>query len=158
MINGGFTDILLGLLAALLVAAAVMDLRSRIIPNWLCLTIAVMAPLFWWAAGIEFYPDAIGRLGAALAIFLLFFGIFCLGGMGGGDVKLGGAIAMWFTPALSLTFMVITSLAGAVVSIAAWIHHTKIKRAEGKTVVPYGVAIAFAGLAILTQRFLNQFA
>jgi len=24
--------------------------------------------------------------------------------------------------------------------------------------VPYGVAIAFAGLAILTQRFLNQFA
>jgi prepilin peptidase CpaA len=29
---------------------------------------------------------------------------------------------------------------------------------EGKTEVPYGVAIAFGGLWLLAQRFLNQFA
>jgi len=158
MMNGGFTEILLALLAALLVAAAVMDLRSRLIPNWLCMAIAVMAPLFWWAGGIPFYPDALERIGTAYLIFLLFFGIFCLGGMGGGDVKMGAALALWFSPMLSVSFVVITSLVGAFVSLAAWIHHHKVKHAEGRTVVPYGVAIAFGGLAILTQRFLNQFA
>ena len=36
------------------------------------------------------------------------------------------------------------------------IHRSRKK--EGKPQVPYGVAIAFGALAILTQRFLNQFA
>jgi prepilin peptidase CpaA len=78
--------------------------------------------------------------------------------MGGGDVKLGAALALWFSPLVTISFVVITSLVGAVVSFGAWIHHHYVKHAEGKTVVPYGVAIAFGGLAILTQRFLNQFA
>jgi prepilin peptidase CpaA len=34
----------------------------------------------------------------------------------------------------------------------------RIKKKEGKPRVPYGVAIAFGALAILTQRFLNHFA
>jgi prepilin peptidase CpaA len=158
MINDAFTEILLVGLAALLITAALLDLKSRRIPNWLCLAVAVMAPLFWWASGVDFYPDALVRVGVALIIFGLYFALFCLGGMGGGDVKLGTAIALWFPPAITLLFVVITSLVGAVVSIAAWFHHNKIKRRTGKTVVPYGVALAIGGLAILTQRFLNQFA
>ena len=158
MINDAFTEILLVGIAALLVAAAVLDLKSRRIPNWLCVAVAVMAPLFWWATGIHFYPDALARVGVAMLIFLLYFGLFCLGAMGGGDVKLGTAVALWFPPAITLLFIVITSLVGAVVSVAAWFHHNKIKRRTGKTVVPYGVALAIGGLAILTQRFLNQFA
>jgi prepilin peptidase CpaA len=157
MLNAAFTDILLSLLAALLVAAAVLDVKSRRIPNWLSLSVAVMAPLFWWTSGVAFYPDAIERIGVAYLIFLLFFGMFCLGGMGGGDVKLGAALGLWFSPQLSVTFLVITSLVGLFVTLAAWAHH-KLKRAEGRTLVPYGVAIAFGALAILTQRFLNQFA
>jgi prepilin peptidase CpaA len=158
MINATFTEILLGALALLLVTAAVLDLRLRKIPNWLSLAVAVMAPLFWWAAGISFYPEMLERIGSAYLIFLLFFGMFCLGGMGGGDVKLGTALALWFAPQISFIFILITSVVGAVVSVAAWAHHHFVKHAQGKTVVPYGVAIAFGGLAILTQRFLNQFA
>jgi prepilin peptidase CpaA len=158
MINDPFTEILLAGLAAALVTAAVYDLKSRRIPNWLCVTIAVMAPLFWWGTGTAFYPDALFRIGAAALIFLLFFGIFCVGGMGGGDVKLGTAVALWFPPQLSLLFIIITSLVGSAVSFGAWVHHHKIMRRTGKTVVPYGVAIAIGGLVILTQRFLNQFA
>ena len=121
MLNVAFTDILLGLLAALLVAAAVLDLRSRRIPNWLSLSVAVMAPLFWWASGIAFYPDALERMGAAYLIFLLFYAMFCLGGMGGGDVKLGAALALWFSPQLTVVFLVLTSLVGLFVTIAAWL-------------------------------------
>ena len=158
MMNFTFTDLLMAILAALLVWAAIVDLRTRTIPNWLNLVIAMMAPLFWWSTGIAFYPDAVERLCGAYLIFVLFFGMFCLGGMGGGDVKLGTAIAMWFAPLATLFFFVVTSLAGGVVTIAAWIHHHRMKGAEGKTEVPYGVAIAVGGMWLLAQRFLNHFA
>ncbi len=156
--NFEFTDYLMAILALLLVWAAIVDLRTRTIPNWLNLVIALMAPFYWWSTGIAFYPDAVERLCGAYLIFVLFFSMFCLGGMGGGDVKLGTAIAMWFAPLATLFFFVVTSLAGGVVTIAAWIHHHRMKGAEGKTEVPYGVAIAVGGMWLLAQRFLNHFA
>jgi prepilin peptidase CpaA len=158
MMNGGFTQILATILAALLVWAAVVDLRTRTIPDWLSIAVAAMAPLFWWATGIAFYPDAVERICGALLIFAVFFGMFWMGGMGGGDVKLGTAIGLWFAPLATLLFFVVTSFAGGFVSIGAWIYHHKIRRLGGKTEVPYGVAIAFGGLWLLAQRFLNQFA
>ena len=33
-----------------------------------------------------------------MLVFLLFAGAFYLNVMGGGDVKLAGALALWFTP------------------------------------------------------------
>ena len=158
MMNAEFTEILMAILAALLVWAAIVDLRARTIPNWLNAVVAAMAPLFWWAAGIAFYPDAVERICSAFLVFVFFFFIFCRGGMGGGDVKLGTAIALWFAPLATLLFFIITSFAGGFVSIGAWIYHHKIRRLEGKTEVPYGVAIAFGGLWLLAQRFLNHFA
>ena len=158
MMNGGFTQILAAILAALLVWAAIVDLRTRTIPDWLNIVIALMAPLFWWASGIDFYPDAVERICGAFLVFVIFFAMFWLGGMGGGDVKLGTAIALWFAPLATLMFFVITSFAGGFVSVGAWIHHHKFRRSEGKTEVPYGVAIAFGGLWLLAQSFLNQLA
>jgi prepilin peptidase CpaA len=49
------------------------------------------------------------------------------------------------------------SLAGGVLTLGILVWHRFAKR-EGRPEIPYGVAIAFGGLAILTQRFLNQFA
>jgi len=158
MMNVGFTQVLAMIHAALLVWAAIVDLRTRTIPDWVNVAIALLAPIFWWAIGIPFYPDAIERICGAFLIFVAFFGMFALGGMGGGDVKLGSAIALWFAPLVTLKFFVITSLAGGFISIAAWFYHHKIRRFQGKTEVPYGVAIAFGGLWLLAQRFLNQFA
>lgn len=158
MMNGEFTQILAAVLAGLLVWAAIVDLQTRTIPDWVSIAAVAMAPLFWWAEGAAFYPDAVERICAAILIFVIFFGMFWLGGMGGGDVKLGTAIGLWFAPLATLKFFVITSLAGGFVSVGAWIYHHKIRRLEGKTEVPYGVAIAFGGLWLLAQRFLNQFA
>ena len=158
MMNGGFTHILTAILAGLLVWAAIVDLRTRTIPDWLNIVVAAMAPLFWWASGIAFYPDAVERICGAYLMFVVLFGMFSLGGMGGGDVKLGTAIALWFAPLATLIFFIVTSFAGGFVSVGAWIYHHKIRRSEGKTEVPYGVAIAFGGLWLLAQRFLNHFA
>jgi prepilin peptidase CpaA len=76
--------------------------------------------------------------------------------MGGGDVKLAAALALWFSPFATLKFLVLTSLAGGVLTLVILVWH-RAKEREGRPEIPYGVAIAFGGLAILTQRFLNQF-
>jgi prepilin peptidase CpaA len=48
------------------------------------------------------------------------------------------------------------SLAGGVLTLVVLALH-RMHRREGRPEIPYGVAIAFGGLAILAQRFLNQF-
>ncbi|MEO7240600.1 MAG: prepilin peptidase [Sphingomicrobium sp.] len=157
MIDVQFTDLLCAAAAVLLLLAAAIDIRTRTIPNWLSLAVALGAPLFWWASGIALYPDVLERVGSAYLLFVFFFGMFCLGAMGGGDVKLAAALALWFAPLTNLAFFIYTSFAGGAVTLATMAHFRR-SRGEGKPEVPYGVAIAFAGLVILTQRFLNQFA
>jgi prepilin peptidase CpaA len=49
------------------------------------------------------------------------------------------------------------SIAGGVLTLGLLAWH-RARKLEGRPEIPYGVAIAFGGLAILTQRFLNQFA
>ncbi len=157
MINVGFTELLLALLALLLIVAAAIDVRTFTISNRLNLAIALLAPVFWWSAGVELWPDAAIRIGIAALVFGLFAVTFYMGLMGGGDVKLAAALALWFSPASTLTFIVLMSLAGGVVTLVAVAVHRWRKRA-GRPEVPYGVAIAFGGLWLLAQRFLNHFA
>jgi prepilin peptidase CpaA len=165
MTNDPFTELLLAALAVMLLAAAVWDLRTRTIPDPLNIAIALLAPVFWWSAGVELWPDVALRIAAALAIFLAFYALFCMGGMGGGDVKMVGAVALWFGWKTTIAFFVLTTLAGGVVSLATYLHHKwRLSRgelpadSEARPEVPYGVAIAFAGLWLLAQRFLNHFA
>ena len=156
MFNATFTGVLLAILAAILVFAAVVDLRTFTISNRLNLTVALLAPLYWWSAALSPWPGFAIQLAAAATVFLLLAIAFFAGMMGGGDVKLAAAIALWFSPAVTLKFLVLMSLAGGVLTLAVVGVH-RIKRREGRPEIPYGVAIAFGALAILTQRFLNQF-
>ncbi len=68
----------------LLLAASVMDLKKRIVPDLLCLLIAL-------TAAISFRP---GQLwGIIIALPFLLAAVFC-GGMGGGDIKLMAAAGL----------------------------------------------------------------
>jgi prepilin peptidase CpaA len=96
------------------------------------------------------------QLAAGAAVFGLLACAFYAGMMGGGDVKLAAALALWFPPILTIRFLVLMSIAGGVLTLGILVWH-RVKRREGRPEIPYGVAIAFGGLAILTQRFLNQF-
>jgi prepilin peptidase CpaA len=97
------------------------------------------------------------QVAAGLAVFTLLAAAFFAGMMGGGDVKLAAALALWFSPASTIKFLILMSIAGGVLTLLILAWHRARKR-EGRPEIPYGVAIAFGGLAILTQRFLNQFA
>src|SRR5205085_2872203 len=157
MFNGAFTEILLGCLAALLVLAAIIDVRTFTISNRLNLTVALLAPLYWLSVALTPWPGIAIQIAAGATVFAILAGAFYAGMMGGGDVKLAAALALWFPPSVTLKFLVLMSLAGGVLTLVVMGLH-RLKRREGKPEIPYGVAIAFGGLVILTQRFLNQFA
>jgi prepilin peptidase CpaA len=157
MFNAPFTEILLGTLAVLLIVAAVIDVRTFTISNRLNLTVALLAPLYWLSVSLAPWPGVAIQLAAALLVFGLFAAAFYAGMMGGGDVKLAAALALWFPPYATVKFIVLMSIAGGVLTLAVVGWHA-VKRREGRPEIPYGVAIAVGGLAILTQRFLNQFA
>lgn len=147
----------LGALACLLVTAAITDLRSRIISNWLNLAIAMLAPVYWWVSGMGLWPDVALQIGLGLGVFGVFAGLFAIGMMGGGDVKMLAALALWFPWQSLIALLTIMALAGGVVTVATIIHH-KLAHREGQPEIPYGVAISIAALWIVGERYLNQFA
>ena len=157
MPNAVFTEILLGALALILVVAAVIDVRTFTISNRLNLTVALMAPLYWWSAHLPLWPDIGLQVAVAAGVFALLAAAFYMGMMGGGDVKLAAAVALWFSPQSTLRFLVWMSIAGGLLTLVVLVAH-KARKKPGKPEIPYGVAIAVGGLAILAQRFLNQFA
>jgi prepilin peptidase CpaA len=165
MMNFEFTDLLLGLLAIILVVAAVIDVRTFTISNRLNAGVALLAPLYWWSIGLPLWPDAAIQVAVAAGVFVVLAATFYMGMMGGGDVKLAAALALWFQPLTTLKFLIIISLAGGVLTLIVLFLHKKRGNppidgdAEpARPEVPYGVAIAFGALWILAQRFLNQFA
>ena len=156
MFNGAFTEILLVGLAAILIVAAVIDVRTFTISNRLNAAVALSAPLYWLSISLTPWPGMAIQLAAGMIVFVLLAGAFFAGMMGGGDVKLAAALALWFSPAGTAKFLVLMSLAGGVLTLGLVVWH-RSKRRKGRPEIPYGVAIAFGGLAILAQRFLNQF-
>ena len=144
------------LLALLLIVGAVTDIRERVISNRLNMAIAVSAPLYWWATGVSLWPGVGLQVGMAVAIFAVFAVLFALGLMGGGDVKLLGAIALWLPWEAMVTLLVIMALVGGVITVTTLLYH-RLMRRDGQPEVPYGVAIALAGLWVLGERYLNPF-
>lgn len=112
-----FATFLFGVLALLLLSAGIEDARTRNIANWKNIAIALLAPVWWWVSGMAIWPDIAIQVGIALLVFAFFAGAFALGQMGGGDVKLIGALALWL-PVVPLVWMlVIMSLLGGALTL-----------------------------------------
>lgn len=154
--EASFSTLLVAVLALLLLVAAVGDLRKREIPNWLNGAIALLAIPFWWSVGLSPWPDMALQLGIALAVFALFVLLFQLGAMGGGDVKMIGALALWLPAGAVLNLLIIMSLAGGVLTLIMLIRK-RLSKSGGEVEVPYGVAIAFGGIWVIAEPFLNHF-
>lgn len=149
--------LLLSILTVLLAAAAVTDIRSRIISNRLNITIAALAPLYWLASGIPAWPDMALQFALGIGIFGAFAALFALGLMGGGDVKLLAAVSLWFPWQAIGLLIVIMAMIGGIVTLVTVIHH-RVSRRLGQPEVPYGVAISLAAMWMVGQRFVYHFA
>ncbi|MBH5323346.1 A24 family peptidase [Aurantiacibacter sediminis] len=160
-----------GLLAALAIAliiAAITDLKSRRIANKLNAAIALGAPLFWFASGMSFLPSGDGwfeptsvvmQLALALVTFAVLSVLFALRWMGGGDVKLLTALALWIAPATFGKLLIMMALLGGVLTLVFGSinvmsrRHSKSSEKNPLT-IPYGVAIALAGLWAIGTFYL----
>lgn len=148
--------VLLCLLGALLIAAAVTDIRSRIISNKLNIAIALLAPLYWLASGIPAWPDMALQVALGIGMFGVFALLFAFGLMGGGDVKLLAAVALWFPWQALMLLLVIMAVLGGIVTLITVVHHRVTKRI-GQPEVPYGVAISLAAMWLVGERIIYQF-
>lgn len=145
-----------GLLVALAIAlliAAFTDIRSRQIGNWLNGGIVLAAPLWWWASGMSFWPDVATQLGVALAAFVILAGLFAMRAMGGGDVKLLTALALWIEPTWFLKLLIVMALLGGLLTIIMGAWHI-MRRQRERLAIPYGVAISAAGLWVIGTHYL----
>lgn len=148
----------LAVAAVALIAAAIADLRSYQIPNRHAVAVAAAFCVFAFGGGGS---EALGGLAIGAIVFLLGIFLFARNWLGGGDVKLLGAVALWVPPPLIGGFALATSLAGAGLSLAmltplrrclppppAALAHERALRQP----VPFAVAIAVGGLFIFIKR------
>ena len=116
---------ILGLLPffVLLGWAAVIDLRTRRIPNWLTLSLIAtgvirsIAPLGGPGLGVS----TMGVFGGAVVPFIL----FALGALGGGDVKLMAGIGAWLGTIMAIDVFVAECVIGACIVVAQAIAQKK---------------------------------
>ena len=105
--------------------------------------------------------DDFAQLGVGIAMFLLFAQAFRIGMMGGGDVKMIAAVALWLPLPSLFRMLLVMSLAGGAVTIAMLVDHRLRVRRLGDAApaieVPYGVAIAVAALVVLQEPLFNPF-
>lgn len=145
------------MLAVLLASAGIEDVRRRQIANWKNGLIALLAPVWWYASGLALFPDVAVQVIFATIIFALFLIPFAMRQMGGGDVKLIGALSLWL-PLVALEHMLIVmSLAGGALTLLIMADRWRLKKA-GPPEIPYGVAIVVAGLIAAREPIFNHFA
>jgi prepilin peptidase CpaA len=142
--------------------AAATDLFTMTVPNRLALVLLLgffaMAPL----AGLS-WPDLGLHVAVGLAALVLGFVLFTLGWIGGGDAKLFAATCLWLGPDPLLTYAIYTALLGGVLCLAILLwrglplpalltgQNWLVRLHDRKEGVPYGIALALAGLLVYPQ-------
>ncbi len=135
-----------------------LDIKSRRIPNALCVALA-LASFASLVTGFGY--DAVwGALGHSVIALVAGMTLFKLGMIGGGDAKFYAAAALGLPLDRALPMLLWTSIGGLLLLLALMLVFAVKRRFDGprdkkgRVLLPYGVAI-FVGLAI-TQT--DQFA
>ena len=135
------------ILTPMLLSAFVIDYKLQIIPNRLNLTIFEVGIIFAFLYGLSNVSITINMLLGMLAGGGIFLLITLIGGlfygkeaMGFGDVKLMGALGLYFGLSNIITITLMSFLIGAILSIFLLI--TKIKKTD--EYIPFGPFIVIA--------------
>lgn len=144
-------------IAAILLYAAIMDIKTYTIENWISIVIIALFPIILFLnQGLEF-SVLFYHLGTGIVMLLVGAGLFATGAFGGGDAKLIAAIAIWLGWKPLMPFLLIMSFAGGLLTLVIllirkldlfkktkqeWLQ----KMREKDRGIPYGVAISIAGI------------
>jgi prepilin peptidase CpaA len=152
--------VILTIAGAVMVSAALSDVRTYRIPNYYSVVLAGLFPLHVWLSPVAI--SVTSCLLAAVIVFAVAIVFYALKRLGVGDVKLMSVIALWAGLVLLDDFVVVMTLAGGVLSLI-YITHFHVVPALGfdhagpsgtndnplAAKLPYGVAIAAGGLVVL---------
>ena len=143
----------------LMIFAALADLFTMTIPNRVSLVL--IAAYLLLALYLRLPLATVGwHLSCGLAMLALTFTMFQMGWIGGGDAKLAAATALWLGWPSLFEYGLAASLIGGVLTVAILaLRHYDLpekllsvgfiaKLAEKNGGVPYGIALALAGLLI----------
>jgi prepilin peptidase CpaA len=144
-----------------MLAVIYFDATRYIIPNWLIGSMLVLYPV-----ALYFSPEAVDwkmALAGMGIVFAVGYVLFAKGWMGGGDIKLITACALWVGWEKLPDFIVLFALFGGLLSVLLVIlrkiapHITKRRgdalprMLQEKAPVPYGLAIAVGFLMLMSR-------
>jgi prepilin peptidase CpaA len=157
----------------LLLIAAYRDVLTRSIPD----SVSIILAVFGVTGRVLIGPSALAvSIVAGISLFLLLLLAHGRGMLGGGDVKLMAAVACGLSLPELYRFILVTGVSGGVLAgIHLWLRHMlkdfapmkppvrgtfglyRVLAAERWRIarrgpLPYGVAIACGGIAVLGQR------
>jgi prepilin peptidase CpaA len=151
----------------LMAVAASSDLLTMRISNTLVLILAAGFPVAAWLAGLSLEQIGMHFL-CGLVVLVVAFGLFALRWIGGGDAKLAAATTLWLGFGLTLPYLAYTAILGGVLTLAIlvlrrmplevwalrwpWLGRLH----DRKRGVPYGVAMAIAGLLVYSNSVIFQ--
>jgi len=149
--------------------AVVSDFRALLIPNWVIVTLAAAFAVF---SLLYLEPmTVLWHVLVALAVFLVTAVFFAINWIGGGDVKLLTATALWAGPQHVANLLLIMAALGFVIAIvlmglrthgtfiAPWLPDnmflSRLQALAKQGQCPYGVAIGAAALIAVPNTFLQ---
>ena len=144
----------------LMAYAAASDLLTMTISNRVSIALVVGFAVMAWAAGMPMLTQLELHLACGAAVLALTFTLFAFGWIGGGDAKLAAAISVWLGWANLFDYGLAASILGAALTLGI----VALRKRELPTIlagrpwatrlhaadngVPYGIALAVAGLAL----------
>ncbi len=144
------------ILVPMLICALVIDYKLKIIPNRLNLTIFEVGLAYTFIEGIVNINIAIDMLlgmivGAGIFLFITLVGGLIAGkeAMGFGDVKLMGALGLFFGWRTIIIISLIAFLLGAIIGVALML----AKRKKGDEYIPFGPFIVIATIIAMFVPF-----
>jgi prepilin peptidase CpaA len=139
--------------AAFALTAGFTDFRYRKIPNWLtypAIPIAIL--LHWIIAGRHAALLSLGGAAVGLGILLPFV---LLGGLGGGDWKLVGALGAFFEPRRLVPVLILTLMISGLMALGLVLWKKRMKQTSRNSAsekIPFGIAAAIATLLYVAAQ------
>ena len=160
-------DWLLLLFPAIMAFAAFSDLFTMTIPNRVSLLLVAGFIALAILAGMPLKTIGL-HLAAGMAVLVITFTMFAFGWIGGGDAKLAAATGLWCGFGVLVEYLLLASVLGGLLTIAilywrayhlpnfALKIHWIFRLHHHKTGIPYGIALAAAGLMVYPQTAIWQ--
>ena len=154
--------LILVIFPAAMIYAAVSDIATMTISNWISLVLIAAFPILAFASGMPM-TDIGWHFAAGGLTLAVCFALFAFNVIGGGDAKLLAATALWFGWSDLFSLIIYTALYGAPLcwfllgfrrvplpdrlDQISWINRLH----QAKEGVPYGLAICAAGLVLYSE-------